>query len=86
LTIEDILKAQKSSGLCLNVDGAIGALIADMGISPDAGKATFILPRTIGILGELLEQASGSFFRLANESIIYTGPTPGRKFTPTNAA
>lgn len=81
LEIERILK-EKSSGLCMNVDGVIGALIADMGISPNAGKATFIIPRTIGILSELLEQSAGSFFRLANESVIYTGPEPGRVFIP----
>jgi len=81
IEIEDTLKKSKSSGLCLNVDGAIGAIISEMGISPRAGKATFIIPRTAGILGELLEQRSGSFFRLANESVIYTGPEPGREYT-----
>ncbi|MCX6345082.1 MAG: hypothetical protein NT018_08405 [Armatimonadetes bacterium] len=81
LAIESALK-QKSYGLCMNVDGAIGALLCDMGITSRAGKATFIIPRTAGILGELLEQKAGSFFRLANESVIYTGPEPGRDFTP----
>lgn len=82
LEIEKILKEEKSSGLCLNVDGAIGALIADMCIGSNAAKATFIIPRTIGILAELIEQSSGSFFRLANESIVYTGPEPGRVYVP----
>lgn len=82
LEIEAILKRDKSSGLCLNVDGAIGALISEMGISPKAGKATFIIPRTVGILAELMEQRAGSFFRLANESIVYTGPEPGREYKP----
>ena len=80
--IETILKRDKAPGLCLNVDGAIGALISEMGILPNAGKGTFIIPRTMGILAELLEQKAGSFFRLANESIIYTGPEPGRKYAP----
>ena len=82
--IETILKRDKSPGLCLNVDGAIGALISEMGIQPNAGKGTFIIPRTMGILAELLEQKAGSFFRLANESIIYTGPEPGREYEPVN--
>lgn len=80
IEIERVLK-EKNNGLCLNVDGMIGALIADMGIRPNAGKVTFIIPRTVGILSELLEQSAGSFFRLANESIVYTGPEPGRVFT-----
>lgn len=82
LEIESILKRDKASGLCLNVDGAIGAVISEMGIPPKAGKATFIIPRTIGILAELMEQRAGSFFRLANESILYTGPEPGREYRP----
>ncbi len=72
--IEWILKRQKALGLCLNVDGVIGALLCDLKIRPEAGKAAFIIPRTVGLLGQLLEQDSGSFFRLANDSIIYIGP------------
>jgi citrate synthase len=72
--IESILKRQKSLGLCFNVDGVIGALLCDLKLPPEAGKATFIIPRTVGLLGQLLEQDSGSFFRLSNDSIIYIGP------------
>ena len=82
LEVEALLKRDKAPGLCINVDGAIGALIREMGISPKAGKGTFIIPRTVGILAELREQTAGSFFRLANESIIYTGPEPGREYRP----
>ena len=71
-----ILKRQKSSGLCFNVDGVIGALLCDLHIPPAAGKASFIIPRTVGILGQLLEQDPGAFFRLSNASIIYVGPEP----------
>jgi succinyl-CoA synthetase alpha subunit len=85
VAIEHLLK-EKTAGLCLNVDGAIGALLADMKISSNAGKSTFIIPRTIGLLGELLEQSAGSFFRLANESVVYTGPEPGRDYEPVHAA
>ena len=73
------LREKKSPGLCLNVDGAIGALLCDLGLPPAAGKALFLMPRTIGILGQLLEQRSGSFFRLSNDSIIYTGPELGER-------
>ncbi len=82
LQIEAILKRDKAPGLCINVDGVIGALVCEMGIPPKAGKGTFIIPRTVGILAELREQVAGSFFRLANESIIYTGPEPGREYQP----
>ncbi len=81
-TMEQILCDEKSPMLCMNVDGAIGAIISEMGIDWHAGKATFIIPRTVGILGELLEQQAGSFFRLANESTVYKGPPVGREFHP----
>jgi succinyl-CoA synthetase alpha subunit len=72
--IEGVLKGRKSTGLCFNVDGVIGALLCDLGIPPAAGKAAFIIPRSVGILGQLLEQDPDSFFRLSNDSIIYIGP------------
>ena len=75
--IEARLKEKKSLGLCINVDGVIGALLCDLKIPPETGKAIFIIPRTVGILGQLLEQDSGSFFRLSNNSIIYIGPKMG---------
>ncbi|MGD0091655.1 MAG: citrate/2-methylcitrate synthase, partial [Planctomycetota bacterium] len=72
--IEAVLKEKKAQGLCFNVDGVIGALLCDLRMRPEAGKAMFIIPRTVGILGQLLEQDPGSFFRLQNDSIIYVGP------------
>ena len=50
----------------------------DLGMRPETGKAMFIIPRTVGILGQLLEQDPGSFFRLQNDSIIYVGPQAQR--------
>jgi len=74
--IEARLKEKKALGLCLNVDGVIGALLCELRIAPAAGKAVFLIPRTVGILGQLLEQDPGSFFRLSNDSVIYIGPEP----------
>lgn len=74
--IERSLREKKSPGLCINVDGVIGALVCEMELPPEAGKALFIMPRTVGILAQLLEHREGSFFRLSNDSIIYTGPEP----------
>ena len=71
------LQEKKAAGLCINIDGVIGALLCEMGLRPEAGKALFIMPRTIGVLAQLLEQRPGAFFRLSNDSIIYTGPEMG---------
>ena len=76
IEIETILKKKKALGLCFNVDGVIGALLCDMRLRPETGKAFFIIPRTVGLLGQMLEQDPGSFFRLANDSVIYIGPEP----------
>ncbi|MBN1394926.1 MAG: hypothetical protein JW959_07880 [Pirellulales bacterium] len=72
--IEAVLRKKKSSALCFNVDGVIGALLCDLRLAPETGKAFFVIPRTVGLLGQLLEQAPGSFFRLQNDSVIYIGP------------
>jgi citrate synthase len=72
--VQESLQEKKSPGLCLNVDGAIGALLCDVGLPAEAGKPIFVIPRTIGILAQLLEQNRGAFFRLSNDSIIYIGP------------
>jgi succinyl-CoA synthetase alpha subunit len=74
--IESILKKKKALGLCFNVDGVIGALLCDLKLQPETGKALFIIPRSVGLLGQMLEQDPGSFFRLANDSVIYIGPEP----------
>ena len=77
--VDASLREKKSPGLCINVDGAIGALLCEMGLQPAAGKALFIMPRAVGLLAQLLEQRSGAFLRLSNDSIIYTGPETGER-------
>jgi len=77
--VEHALREKKSPMLCINIDGVIGALLCEVGLAPAAGKALFIMARTIGILGQLLEQRAGAFFRLSNDSIIYTGPDMDRR-------
>ncbi len=86
LEIEKVLRDQKNTTLCMNVDGVIGAVFSEIGMDWHAGKATFIIPRTVGVLGELLEQRAGSFFRLANESTVYVGPELGREYHPVAVA
>jgi citrate synthase len=74
--MEWIQKKKKALGLCFNVDGVIGALLCDLKLRPETGKAFFLIPRSVGLLGQMLEQDPGSFFRLANDSVIYIGPDP----------
>jgi ATP-citrate lyase alpha-subunit len=46
----------KKDNLILNVDGAIGAILTDMGFPPEALNGFFVLARTIGFTGHWLDQ------------------------------
>jgi len=50
------LSDQSGRSLPLNVDGAIGALLADMGFVPELGKAFFAISRITGLTAHILEE------------------------------
>ena len=54
--IANELSIQSGRPLPLNVDGAIGALLADMGFPPELGKAFFAISRITGITTHILEE------------------------------
>ncbi len=61
--------------LPVNVDGAIGAIIADMGLRPAAATLTFILGRVAGLSAHYFEEV-GSFppmRRINFEKAVYRG-------------
>lgn len=62
--------------LNLNVDGAIAALMCDLGIDPRLGKTFFIVSRCAGYAAHAHEQATGERpFKAADPAeITYTGP------------
>jgi citrate synthase len=62
--------------LTLNVDGAIGALMCDLGIDPKVGKAFFIIGRAPGFVAHAHEQMTREkpFKAAAHTDITYTGP------------
>lgn len=75
---EEIGRAlEKSLGkaLCLNVDGAIAAIISDIGFDWRLGKGFFILGRTAGIIAHLHEEWLNElpFRRLEKEEYDYLG-------------
>ena len=73
LEIENELEKQKGKKLCLNVDGAIAALILEMGFPWTLGKAFFIISRVAGISAHVHEELTTEkpFRRL--EDSKYTG-------------
>lgn len=58
LGMEDLLMAEKGISLPLNVDGAIGAIVADMGLRPEVAKVLFIVGRIAGLAAHYFEEVS----------------------------
>ncbi|MHA2073451.1 MAG: citryl-CoA lyase [Candidatus Hodarchaeales archaeon] len=56
--ISEELSKQSGRSLPLNVDGAIGALLADMNFPPELGKAFFAISRITGITAHILEEVT----------------------------
>ena len=50
LQIEAELKAQKGFLLPTNIDGAIAAVLGELGFAPPLGRGVFILGRAVGLL------------------------------------
>ncbi len=55
---EDMLREVRGLSLPINVDGVIGAIIADMGLSPKLAKALFIYGRTMGLSAHYFEEVA----------------------------
>jgi len=53
---EDMLREVRGLGLPINVDGVIGAVIADMGLDPRLAKALFIFGRIMGLSAHHFEE------------------------------
>jgi citrate synthase len=54
--VEDMLREVRGLSLPINVDGVIGAIIADMGLDPKLAKALFIIGRTMGLSAHYFEE------------------------------
>lgn len=74
----DIEKEFKKIGkpLPLNIDGAIAALISEMGFDWRLGKAFFIIPRVVGMAAHAHEEMTKEkpFRRFEENEIVYEGP------------
>lgn len=75
LTVEKELERKKGKKLCLNVDGAIAAIISDMDFGWRLGKAFFIIARTVGLCAHVHEEQTREkpYRRLPEEACQYDG-------------
>ncbi len=78
--IEKELERAKGKKLCLNVDGAIAAIVSDMGFDWRLGKAFFIIARTIGLCAHVYEEQTREkpYRRLDEKDCVYDGPKERR--------
>jgi citrate synthase len=55
-TVESVLKETLGKPLPINVDGAIAAVLGDLGIPPEIGNAFFIIARVPGLVAHIQEE------------------------------
>jgi citrate synthase len=79
-TTEKALAAQSGKPLPINVDGAIAALLCDLGIPPEIGNAFFFISRVPGLVAHVHEEKTRMkpMRRIDPEGYVYDGP-PERK-------
>lgn len=78
--VEAVLEEKKDKKIPINVDGAIAAVVSDMGFDYRLGKGFFIIGRVVGLVAHIFEEwiREKPFRRIADEEIEYDG-TPPRK-------
>ena len=71
------LSKQSGRQLPLNVDGTIGALLADMNFPAELGKAIFAISRITGVTAHILEEVTTQrpMRTIIPEDSSYTGPS-----------
>jgi len=74
--IEKELNKTSSKKLPLNIDGAIAAIISDMGFDWRIANGFFVISRTPGLVAHVYEELTSNegLRRLDESEIVYTGP------------
>lgn len=74
--LESALEKASGKKLCINIDGAIAAIMSDMGMDWRLGKGIFTIGRAVGITAHTYEEISREkpYRRLEEEEIEYDGP------------
>lgn len=74
--VDKELCSQSKKTLHLNIDGAIAAIISDLGFHWQSARVFFIIPRTAGISAHVVEERmSGEVYRREDDSnVTYSGP------------
>ncbi|MBI2600391.1 citryl-CoA lyase [Candidatus Daviesbacteria bacterium] len=80
VAVEAELERLKGKKIPINVDGAIAAVVSDMGFDYRLGKGFFIIGRVVGLIAHIFEEwvREKPFRRVPNEEIEYDGVLPRR--------
>lgn len=78
VAVEKILEEKKGKKIPINVDGAIAAVVSDMGFDYRLGKGFFIIGRVVGLVAHVFEEwvREKPFRRVSDEEIEYDGIPP----------
>jgi citrate synthase len=68
--------AERIKPLPMNVDGAIAAVLYDLGFPPLLGKLMFIIGRTAGLSAQLVEEYTRERAMRVKVPVAYDGPAP----------
>src|SRR4029079_5434983 len=76
-----VLGLQKAAAVAIkplpiNIDGALAALLYDLGFPPEAGKLLFIIARVAGLTAEVAEEYSREKPMRIRIPVEYDGPPP----------
>ncbi len=76
--VEKKLEELKGKRIVINVDGAIAAVVSDMGFDYKLGKGFFIIGRVVGLVAHIFEEwvREKPYRRIADEEIEYDGTPP----------
>lgn len=76
--VERVLEEKKGKKIPVNVDGAIAAVVSDMGFDWRLGKGFFIIGRVVGLIAHIFEEIvrEKPFRRISTDEIEYDGTAP----------
>jgi citrate synthase len=72
----DAALASRKTTLPINVDGALAAILYDLGFPPSAGKLIFIAGRVAGLTAEVAEEHAREKPMRIRIPVAYDGPPP----------
>lgn len=74
--VEKALRSQLGRALPINVDGAIAALLCDLGFPPEIGNAFFIIARVPGLVAHIQEERTRMrpMRKIHPADFVYDGP------------